>query len=77
MILEKLVGGNSHDDLAWLVFDESSEREHGTVSQAAEQAEKNQKSEKTRHDLSIEDGPRRFAASYDHVPEPLARPAAR
>jgi hypothetical protein len=77
MVLEKLVGGNSHDDLAWLVFDESSERENGTVSQAAEQAEKHQKSEKTRHDLSVKDGPRRFAASYDHVPEPLARPAAR
>jgi len=47
------------------------------ASQAAEHAEKHQKSEKTRHDLSVEDGPRRFAASYDHVPGPLARPAAR
>jgi hypothetical protein len=77
MVLEKFVGGNSHYDLTWLVFDESGEREHGTVSQAAEQAEKYQKSEKTRHDLSVDDEPRRFAASYDHVPEPLARPAAR
>jgi hypothetical protein len=51
MILDKLVGGNSHDDLAWLVFDESGERKYGTVSQAAKQAEKYQKSEKTRHDL--------------------------
>jgi hypothetical protein len=77
VILEKLVGWNSHDNLAWLIFDESSEREHGTVSEAAEQAEKHKKSEKTRHDLPVEDEPRRFAASYDHVPEPLARPAAR
>ena len=74
MMFDKLVGRNGHDDLAWFIFDESGEREYRAVSQAAKQAEKHQKSEKTRHDLSIEGG---LAVRHNHGPEPLARPAAR
>jgi hypothetical protein len=45
MVLEKLVGRNGHDDLARLIFDECGKRKYRAVSQAAEQAEKDQKSE--------------------------------
>jgi len=45
VIFEEFVGWNGHDDLAWLIFDESGKREHGTVSYSDEQAEEDQKSE--------------------------------
>src|SRR5215471_1648666 len=50
VVLEELVGRNGHDDLARLVFDEGGKREHRGITQAAEQAEKNQKPKQTRHD---------------------------
>jgi hypothetical protein len=50
VIFEKLVGRNCHDDLSRLIFDEGSKREHCAISHAAEQANKDEKSEQTRHD---------------------------
>jgi hypothetical protein len=47
VIFEKFVWRNCHDDLARLIFDERGKREHSTVSQPAEQAEKEQEPEQT------------------------------
>jgi hypothetical protein len=44
VILEKLVGRDSHNDLAWLVFNKGGKREYRAVTNPDEQAEEDQKS---------------------------------
>src|SRR5690348_8597237 len=80
VIFDELVRRDRDDDLARLIFNECGEREYRTVAQPNEQTEKDQKSEKTRHDQtrqSVRVGAWRILASYDHVPEPLTRAPSR